>query len=57
MGDWGNETPRPTSMNFGILVDLADLIKFGSFGIDRLRSLGSARGRKLGFPILNELCP
>ena len=43
------------SMNFGVLDDPADVIKCGS--IDRSRGLGSARGRKLPFLILNEHCP
>ena len=40
-------------MNLGVLGDLTDVIKFGSFSIDRLlrlRGLGSARGREWPFP-------
>ena len=33
---WGAATPQVIIMNFDLLVDLADVINFSNFGIDRM---------------------
>ena len=47
----GKETPWEVVAKFCVWVDIKDLIKCATFGDDRLRGLGVARGRISHFPI------
>ena len=48
---WGQETPKPIWIKFGILVDVPDIITYTNFGDHRLRGFWVARGQIFPSPI------
>jgi len=47
---WGEETPKPIWIKFGIVVDVPDVITQTKFGDNRLRSSGVVAGQISAFP-------
>ena len=47
---WGEETPKPIWIKFGIVVDVPDVITHTKFGDNRLRSSGVVAGQISAFP-------
>ena len=48
---WGEETPKPIWIKFGIVVDIPDVITYTNFGDHRLRDFWVARGQIFPSPI------
>jgi len=48
---WGNETPEGIMTKFCMWIDIQDLITCATFGLDRIRGSGAARGRIFRFLI------
>ena len=48
---WGNETPEGIMTKFCMWIDIQDLITCATFGLDRIRGSGVARGRIFRFLI------
>ena len=48
---WGEETPKPIWIKFGIVVDVPDVITYTNFGDHRLRGFSVARGEIFPSPI------
>ena len=48
---WGEETPKPIWIKFGIVVDVPDVITYANFGDHRLGGFWVARGQIFPSPI------
>ena len=48
---WGEETPKPIWIKFGVVVDVPDVITYTNFGDHRLRGFWVARRQIFPSPI------
>jgi len=48
---WGEETPKPIWIKFGVVVDIPDVITYTNFGDHRLKGFWVARGQIFPSPI------